>query len=207
MHGFHGLSAALKFGLGTADRPHMGTIIEIVAVSGGGKDTHTNLLLAKHPDRFRKFISTTTRPPRPGEIDSVDYYFVDDDVYDEWEADGLFILSIEFAGARYGTLRSEVEGHGKTLIMLVVEEVAEAIKAMREADGDTVKIIVLDVDEATVRERMKARGDSAKQIEKRIAADRPRRAKMLQIADAVIVNDELDRANDELDAVIAAFED
>jgi guanylate kinase len=176
-------------------------VIPIVGVSGAGKDTIAAILLRKHPDRYRKFVSTTTRPPRPGEVDGVDYHFIDDATYARWLDEGKFLLSVDFAGARYGTLHSEISGHGKTLLMLVVESVALEMK--ERANG---KILVIDVDEDTVAARMRARGDSEEQIAARIAADAPRRERMREIADAVVVNDDLDTAVAEVEAAIASFD-
>jgi guanylate kinase len=165
------------------------TVIPIVAVSGAGKDTIIEQLFERYPDRFRKFISTTTRAPRPGEVDGKDYYFIDDATYDQWEAEGRFLLSVPFAGARYGTLRSEVQGHGKTLLMLVVEGVAQSIKELLTPQGITVGIVAIEVSEQMVEQRMKARGDSPEQIQKRLEADRPRREAMRKVADVTVSNE------------------
>lgn len=177
-------------------------VLPIVGVSGAGKDTIAAALLERYPDRFRKFVSTTTRPARPGEVDGTDYHFVDDAAYDQLLADDEMIMPVDFAGARYGTLRSEIEGHGKTLIMLVVEAVATEMKKHAE----NVKVLVIDVDEDTVHARMTARGDSEEQIQKRLAADKPRRQSMHDIADAVVVNDDLEQAVQQVDELIAGFE-
>lgn len=179
-------------------------IVPIVAVSGAGKDANINELIERYPDRFRKFISTTTRAMREGEVEGVDYYFIDDATYDQWLSEDRFVLSIEFAGARYGTLRTEITGHGKTLLMLVVEEVALAMKDI----ADNVHIIALDVDEATADARMTLRGDERAKIEARLAADAKRRPKIAEAADVIIdASRPLAEVVDDLDKTIAAFED
>jgi guanylate kinase len=163
--------------------------IAIVGPSGAGKDTIVAAIIERYVGQYRKFVSTTTRPARPGEVDGVDYHFISPETYAQWQAEDRFILSIDFAGASYGTLRSEIEAGAPTLLMVVVESVA---LEMREIAG--AKILVIDVPEHIVAERMRARGDSEEQIEIRLAADHPRRKLMLSTADAIVVNDDLETA-------------
>lgn len=165
------------------------TVITVMGVSGVGKDTIIAEAMKRRPGHYRKFVSTTDREPRPGEVNGADYHFVDKAIYDLLMQSGLFLESIEFAGTRYGTLECEVIGHGKTLIMIVVESVSEAMRALLEPKGIRVRSIMLEAPEATVKAHMTARGDAPQQIQARLDADRPRVEAMRKVADAVVVND------------------
>jgi guanylate kinase len=163
----------------------------IVGASGAGKDTLVRELMTRYPNAYRKFTSTTNRAPRPGEAHGVDYYYVSDEEYDRWQREGRFLLTTEFAGTRYGTLRSEVEAGDTPLLMIVVEGVAKQIKELLGA-----AIILIDVDEEEVARRMRSRGDSEESIRARLKADAPRREVMRELADVTIMNQDLSSAVD-----------
>ena len=76
----------------------------IAGPSGVGKGTVVREVLSRIPDGLVLSVSATTRPPRPGETDGTDYYFVDDEGFDRMVADGEMLEWAEvFHGHRYGT--------------------------------------------------------------------------------------------------------
>jgi guanylate kinase len=87
----------------------MGKLLVISGPSAGvGKDTIVTMFLKKHPD-WEKPPSTTTRPSRPGEVDGVDYYFVDNQTFQKKLKSGEFLEADFHANHWYGTLRKPVE--------------------------------------------------------------------------------------------------
>ena len=85
-----------------------GFIIAFVGPSASGK-TEIVKRLVKNNDLFRRVVTATTRKPRPGEKLGVDYFFLSPDQFDEERKKGNIIEETEYAGARYGTLASELE--------------------------------------------------------------------------------------------------
>src|SRR2546430_14795331 len=85
-------------------------LIILSGPSGVGKSTVLRRLVGRFPDRLRLSISATTRPPRPGETDGVDYYFLAPDEFARRRQAGEFLESCEVFGRGhwYGTLLSEV---------------------------------------------------------------------------------------------------
>ena len=84
-------------------------LVVISAPSGGGKTTLCQQLLARRPEMTRA-VTCTTRPPRPGEKDGVDYYFLDAESFLKRVQAGNFLEHATVFGNSYGTLKSEVTG-------------------------------------------------------------------------------------------------
>jgi len=98
--------------------PRSGKLLVVSGPSGVGKSTITNQL--RGDDRFWISVSVTTRKMRAGEVDGVNYHFVNDDVFDRMISNGEFLEFAEFAGAKYGTPRKPVESaltSGKNVIL------------------------------------------------------------------------------------------
>jgi guanylate kinase len=86
----------------------MARVYVITGPSGVGKGTLIRSLLERHPE-LELSVSATTRAPRPGERDGVDYHFLDEGEFERRVAAGEFVEHAQYAGHRYGTLRSELE--------------------------------------------------------------------------------------------------
>ena len=86
----------------------MSKVFVITGPSGVGKGTLIRSLAQQVPE-LEVSVSATTRPPRPGEVDGVDYHFLSEAEFDERLAAGDFVEHASYSGHRYGTLRSELE--------------------------------------------------------------------------------------------------
>jgi guanylate kinase len=151
-------------------------LILISAPSGAGKTTLCNHLLAARPGLVRA-ITCTTREPRPGEKDGVDYYFLKAEDFRRRVKAGDFLEHATVYGNGYGLLKSELLGKlraGKDVLLNVDVQGAATIrkKAQREPEfrRALVTIFLTPASLAEVRRRLKTRGaDSPEVIRKRLA--------------------------------------
>ena len=147
-----------------------GAMFIIEGPSGTGKGTIAKEILAR--DSNIKFsVSVTTRKPRPGEVDGVDYYFVSNEQYDEFvEQDAFYECVDSRYGDRYGNLRSEVDSFinvGQDVLFDM--DWAGARQMKKKAKDDVVTIYLLPPSIKELRKRLENRGtDSKELIEKRM---------------------------------------
>lgn len=154
-------------------------LIVLAAPSGGGKTTLCQQILANNPCVTRA-ITCTTRAPRPGEKDGVDYYFLDADTFLKRVQAGHFLEHATVHGNSYGTLKSEVLDKldsGKDVLLNVDVQGAAAIREKAEAEAELRRALVtVFLTTATVSEleaRLKRRAqDSPEVIQKRMNAAR-----------------------------------
>jgi guanylate kinase len=147
-----------------------GAMFIIEAPSGTGKGTVIKELL-KQDNNLKFSVSVTTRQPRAGEVDGVDYYFVTDEQYNEFLAQDAFYEYVDSQyGSRYGTLRSEVDSFinvGQDVLFDM--DWAGARQMRKKAPDDIVTIYLLPPSIKELRKRLEGRGtDSQEIIEKRM---------------------------------------
>ncbi len=165
--------------------------------SGSGKSSLCDALLKRNPN-LRLSISCTTRAPRPGERDGVEYHFLDQGAFEAQVEAGAFLEWASVHGNLYGTRRSDVEAalaDGDDILLEIdwqgAAQVAEKIK-------DTCRIFILPPSIETLRVRLTARGqDDASVVARRVAAAESEMAHADE-AHYRIVNDDFDRALEEL---------
>ena len=176
-----------------------GPILVITGPSGVGKGTLIKGLLERM-DGLALAVSATTRPPRPGEQDGRDYHFLSPEDFDQRVRQGDFVEHAEYAGNRYGTLRSELEKPGAGTVL---EIDVQGARQVRETLPDAVRIFVEPPSVEDLERRLVARGsDAPEQIARRLQAAREELAAREEFPHR-IVNDDLERATDELEALAA----
>ena len=154
-------------------------LVLLSAPSGGGKTTLCQQLLAARRDMTRA-ITCTTRDPRPGEKDGVDYYFLDAGSFLKRVQAGNFLEHATVYGHSYGILKSEVLGklrQGKDVLLNVDVQGAATIRAKTEEDAELkralVSVFLTPASLTILEERLKKRGtDSAIAIQKRLSVAR-----------------------------------
>jgi guanylate kinase len=140
-------------------------------------------------------VSATTRGPREGEVNGRDYHFLSEQGFEERVRRGEFVEHAEYAGNRYGTLRTELERPARGIVL---EIDLQGARQVREALPEATQIFIEPPSLETLKERLKARGsDSPEQIERRLAVAPQELAGKDEFGYRV-VNDDLDRALREL---------
>ncbi len=171
--------------------------------SGAGKTTIAKALLAARDD-LGYSVSATTRPPRPGEKDGVDYYFISEEEFRRRRGAGEFLEWAEYSGYLYGTLRSEVDrilASGRHVIMDIDVQGARAIRQRR---GDVVSIFILPPSAEELMARLGGRGGNPPaDLERRLrrAVDEVRCAAEY---DYIVVNVDRAQAVAEVAAILEA---
>jgi len=151
----------------------------ISAPSGGGKTTICKQLLAARPQMARA-VTCTTRPPREGERDGVDYYFLDAESFLKRVQAGNFLEHATVYGNSYGILKGEVLGklrQGKDVLLSVDVQGAATIRERAQEDPELrkslVTVFLTPPSLAVLEERLRRRGtDSPAVIQKRLAVAR-----------------------------------
>jgi len=137
-----------------------GTLFVVTAPSGAGKTSLIEALIAADPS-LKLSISYTTRAPRPGEKDGVDYHFVDDATFLRMRERGEFLESAEVHGYRYGTSKKVITDalqRGEDLILEIDWQGARQVRALYPA---CVGIFILPPSVEELERRMRSRGQDA----------------------------------------------
>ncbi len=165
----------------------------LAAPSGTGKTTIARRLVEENDD-FVFSISATTRSPRPGETDGVDYAFVSRERFDEMAAAGEFAEWAEVHGNMYGTPTANLEAaskRGETVVMDIDVQGAAQIQASMP---DVTLVFVLPPDAPTMLERITKRGtESEEEVVRRLRSALEELARVYEF-ERVLVNDVLDIA-------------
>ncbi|TFK18057.1 guanylate kinase [Coprinopsis marcescibilis] len=165
--------------------------------SGVGKSTLLQRLFAEFPDKFGFSVSHTTRSPRPGEIDGKHYHFVQKDQFRKLLSEGAFIEHAEFSSNFYGTsfaTVNEIQQKGRRCILDIE---AQGVRQIKGTDLRPVYLFIAPPSLTALRSRLRGRGtETEAAVEKRLnaALKEVEYAKIPNVHDIVIVNDDLDRA-------------
>jgi guanylate kinase len=176
-------------------------VFVITGPSGVGKGTLIKRLLERVPG-LELSVSATTRQPREGEEHSRDYHFLSEAEFEDRVAAKDFLEFATYSGNHYGTLRSEVDQRLDAGHSVVLEIEVQGATQVRAAKPDSVQIFIAPPDPAVLRERLRGRGtDSAEAIDRRLKTAEQELAQQDDFNHR-IVNDDLDRAADELESIV-----
>jgi guanylate kinase len=173
----------------------------ITGPSGVGKGTLIRTLIERFP-QLQLSVSATTRKPRPGEVEGRDYYFLTPEDFEKRLQNGEFLEHAEYAGNRYGTLRSELD---RARDGLVLEIELQGARQVREALPEAVQVFIKPPSLEALRTRLVGRGaEDEEQIDRRLAVAERELAAEPEWKH-VIVNDRLEEAVDRLADLVATL--
>jgi guanylate kinase len=181
-------------------------VVVLAAPSGGGKTTIARALVARWPERYGFSVSATTRPPRPGERDGEDYFFLSKDEFHRRQAGGEFLEWAEYAGELYGTLKAEVDrvlAAGRHVLLdIEVQGARQVRKRYPPPASHAVFILPPSAGELLRRlegRRTESRSEMAKRLKTAV-----RELRQAEEFDHVIVNDDLEAAVTAVHGIVEA---
>ena len=175
----------------------------VSAPSGTGKTSILREVLKKCPN-LRFSVSCTTRPPRPGEKDGKDYYFIADDAFRERIKQGEFVEWEEYSGYLYGTSKKTMHTFMEDGFDLILDIEIRGAKSLKNQYPGGVFVFVLPPSLDELKRRLSKRGaDEAVMVEKRLsrALDEIRESSWY---DYIIFNDRLETAIDQFVSIYVA---
>ncbi len=182
-----------------------GLLFVVSGPSGAGKDTLVDALRARMP-RLRYSVSATTRPPRPGEIEGLSYYFLTPQSFQEIEAQGGFLETKTYNGNLYGTPRSYVEQNLIEGYDVIMKPDVDGALAVQRAFPQAALIFLLPDKFSYLQERLTARRtESNEEIAARLAIAHEEIAQA-RAFDYLVINEQSNfpGAVDDLEAILRA---
>lgn len=179
-----------------------GKLLILSGPSGAGKSTVVSKLMEMRDDVCFS-VSATTRSPRPGEVDGVNYFFVTRERFDEMIRDNALLEYAEYVGNCYGTPRDYVEEKMNMGINVILDIEVQGARQVMEKVPDAIPVFLVPPSIAELERRLRARGTESEEV----IWNRLARAKEEYHADFyayIVVNDNVDTAAKELDAIITA---
>jgi guanylate kinase len=180
-----------------------GKLIVISGPSGAGKST---VVFKAIEGRSNVCFSTsvTTRKPRPNEVDGKEYFFVDLDRFKEMVENDELLEHAEYVANSYGTPRAYVEQKLNEGLDVILDIEVQGARQVNEKMPDAVKIFIIPPSMTELRKRLENRGtDTARAIEARLMRARQEYAEA-DFYDYIIVNDNAEKAAEELSAIMTA---
>ena|SRR5438445_4848021 len=182
-----------------------GPLIIVSGPSGSGKSTVIARLLEDMAEAalpLHLSVSATTRRPRPGEKAGVHYHFWAEEQFDRAVAAGEFLEWATVHGARYGTLRSEVESYREQGSGVLLEIDVQGAAQIRARYPDSVSIFLRASSLAAYEQRLRRRGTESEEAIRRRVAAAQRELENSGKYDHEVINDDLDKAVADLSAIV-----
>lgn len=180
-----------------------GILFVVSSPSGGGKGTLIQRVLNKVPN-LSYSVSFTTRTPRSGETNGREYFFVTPERFKEMVAAEEFLEWAHVHGKLYGTARQQVAREISAGRDIILEVDVQGAASVRKLMADSVSIFILPPSFEVLRQRLQARGtDSPAELDLRLR-NAPKELEDYSAFQYLIINDDVDRAADQMTAIVNA---
>ncbi|MCE1226758.1 MAG: guanylate kinase [Geobacteraceae bacterium] len=180
-----------------------GLLIVISAPSGAGKTTLCNGLVSRFP-ALKESISYTTRQPRAGEQDGVDYHFVPVERFKQMIAENEFAEWAEVHGNFYGTAIATLEQARVDGIDILLDIDCQGARILKDRGINGLFVFVLPPSMTELRRRLESRSSDAKEVIERRIARATEEIREARWYDYIVVNDRLDEAHEALASIVTA---
>jgi guanylate kinase len=179
----------------------MARVFVVTGPSGVGKGTLIRGLMERVPG-LELSVSATTRGPRAGERDGVDYHFLSSDEFERRVREGDFVEHADYAGRRYGTLRSELDKRVRAGVPVVLEIEVQGARQVRAAVPGAVLVFIAPPSLEALRTRLVGRGtDDTEEVRRRLSVAEAELAARDEFGH-VVLNDRLEDALEQLTAIV-----
>ncbi len=183
-----------------------GLLIVVSGPSGAGKGTICDALRKRFP-KIHYSISMTTRDPRPGEVDGVNYYFTDNSHFEELLTQDAFLEHAKVYDHYYGTPKEYVYNMLQAGNHIMLEIDIQGAMQVKEKYPQCVLIYIVPPSKAVLEARLRGRHTDSDEVIVGRLAKASAELECISKYDYLIVNDQLDRAVEEASAVLQAEED
>lgn len=177
--------------------PHWSRPLVLSGPSGSGKSTLLSRLFQDNPGQFAFSVSHTTRAPRPGEVDGIQYHFVSREDFTSLLHHDVFVEHAEFSGNLYGTSKKAITSIVESGKRCILDIEVQGVRQIKDTDLNPVYCFIAPPSLSILRDRLIGRGtETTAALEKRLktALLEIEYANLPGAHDHVIVNDDLDRA-------------
>ena len=180
-----------------------GMLYIVAAPSGGGKTSLVSALL-KSDSKIRLSVSYTTRPPRPGEVDGVNYHFVDEARFHQMVGEGAFLEHAEVFGCYYGTAQSSVTALLGQEIDVILEIDWQGAQQVRKLMPECRSIFIVPPSREELERRLRNRGQDSEEVIARRTREAVEEMSHYGEFDYLLVNDDFNVALADLNAIFHA---
>lgn len=179
-----------------------GILTVVSGFSGAGKGTIMKELMKHHSNQYALSISATTRNPRPGETDGVEYFFRSREEFEQMIAQDALVEYAQYVGNYYGTPKTYVEEQlnaGKDVILEI--EIQGALK-VKEKFPDTLLLFVTTPSAEALRQRLLNRGTEPEEVVEARLSRAVAEAEGIENYDYLVVNDVLETSVERVHSII-----
>ncbi len=186
-----------------------GLVVVLAGPSGVGKSSIAHKLIERHPHDYVFSVSATTRPPRPGEVDSSDYFFLTPQTFQRWIDEGRLLEWAEYNERRYGTPLPFVEAQLAQGHVVLLDIELQGLKQIVEQEKVPVlSVFVMPPSLEVLAERLRnRRTDAEPEVARRLGIAQHEMRLGPMLAEYPVVNHDLNEATDEVEALIEARRD
>lgn len=179
-----------------------GLLVVISGPSGAGKGTIYRRIIDSAD--MKRSVSVTTRAPRPGEVDGVDYFFKTEEEYQQMIAEGAFLETASVYHNYYGTPKAPVFQNLEQGNDVLFEVDVHGAKSIKKAYPQAIAIFVMTPDFATLESRLRSRGTETEDSIKTRLSSAARELSRYELFDYIVFNDEIDAATERVMDIITA---